>query len=105
MSGAYDSLAFSSAFDIGTLTTVALDGSITPAGSLKGRSPSWLHIPDYLNWKGVWAATTYYDLDDVILHQDGDLTHAFVSKTNHNVGNTPTTAYQHWTRLVQEKWE
>ncbi len=91
---------------VGSIPTfvVGLSGSITPAGRLTGQDPAWLLIPDYLNWQGNWIATTSYERDDVTLYQDGDLIHAFVSKTGHNVGNIPTTAYQHWTRLVQEKW-
>ena len=94
----------------GALSRVAIyvqnvGGTLTLSGSLTANNPAWILIPDYLNWQGVWVTTTSYERDDLVLYQDGDLIHAFVSKTSHNVGNVPTTAYQHWTRLVQEKWE
>ncbi len=93
----------------GVLTTAAtfvklLSGEITPTGSLLISNPSWIYIPDNLNWIGVWDEDYLYSDRDVVLFQDGDNIHAFVSKTDHNVGNIPTTAYEHWTRLVQEDW-
>lgn len=84
-------MAFTGGFDAGFSFGFARDGA-------------WLLIPDYLNWIGVWSSTYAYSRDDVVIYQDGDLRHAFVSKTDHNIGNVPTTAYLYWTRLVQEKW-
>lgn len=84
--------------------TQSLSGGLTPNGTLEGRNPNWLLIPDYLNWRQTWNATISYNVDDVVLYQEDNLIHAFVSKTDHNVGNIPTTAYPHWTRLVQEKF-
>ncbi len=82
----------------------AFSGELSFAGRVQVTNPDWLYIPDYLNWMGTWSATVVYDDLDVVLYQDGDLIHVFVSKASHNVGNTPTTAYQWWTRLVQEQW-
>lgn len=82
----------------------AFSGELSFAGKVQAANPNWLYIPDYLNWMGTWDALVVYDDLDVVLHQDGDLIHAFVSKASHNVGNLPTTAYPWWTRLVQEQW-
>jgi len=65
---------------------------------------TWLLIPDYITWRGLWSATSSYEVDEAVLYQDGDLIHAFVSKTGHNIDHTPTTEYIHWTRLIQENW-
>jgi len=66
---------------------------------------TWLLIPDGVKWTGVWVSTRAYSTGDAVLYKTSDGSyHAFVSKTNHNAGNVPTTAYQHWTRLVQKEW-
>ncbi len=96
------SVAFGRAFE--PAIAVAVAGSLTPIGKLTKGNPDWLWIPDYLNWQGDWVVTGVYDDRDVVLYRDGDLIHAFVSKQNHNIGNTPTTAYAWWTRLIQENW-
>ena len=93
----------------GALNTVAIyvqsiNGVLTISGSLSVGNPDWLLIPDNLNWQGVWSITTSYDNRDVVLYQDGDQIHAFVSKQSHNIGYTPTVNHEWWTRLVQTEW-
>ena len=93
----------------GDLSTVliivqALAGTLSLAGGVVLNNPDWLLIPDDLNWQGAWSITTSYDDRDVVLYQDGDQIHAFVSKQSHNIGYNPVTSYQWWTRLVQTEW-
>ena len=84
---------------------MVIDAEMDFSGATSGQNPNWLLIPDYLNWMGEWNALTSYDDRDVVLYvtDDGEY-HGFVSKSNHNVGNIPTTSYQHWTRLIQGVW-
>ena len=74
------------------------------SGAISVQNPNWLLIPDGLNWQGVWNALTAYNELDVVLYTVGNEPHAFVSKTNHNIGNIPPDTYVNWTRLVQLIW-
>ena len=85
---------------------IALGGDLNLSGALSARNPLWLLIDKNLIWQGEWDATTYYDIDDVVLYKattDPEW-HVFISKITHNVGNNPDSSASAWRRLYQEKW-
>ena len=83
---------------------IEISSNMDFGGNLSAQSPDWLLIPDFLNWRGDWAAGLTYNELDVVLYMVGTAPHAFVSKTSHNIGNIPPDKYVNWTRLVQGKW-
>jgi len=86
---------------------IDVGGSITPAGGLTSiANPDWIPIDDRLRWMGLWNATYVYAVGDVVMYKtDEGRYHGWLSRTTHNVGNIPTTAYAHWARIIQAKWK
>ena len=96
-------LTFLGTVSPGRIFVRLLTGILSFVGVLSGGNPDWLEIHPWQTWKGEWDATVEYITHDVVLYQDGNNIHAFVSKTDHNTGNLPTDS-AHWTRLIQEGW-
>lgn len=96
-------LTFLGTVSPGRIFTRLLTGILSFVGVLSGGNPDWLEIHPWQTWKGEWDAAVEYITHDVVLYQDGNNIHAFVSKTDHNTGNLPTDS-AHWTRLIQEGW-
>jgi len=97
---------------VGSLTPVAtwvisIGGSMTPSGGITSiNNPDWIPIDDRLRWMGEWIATYVYTVGDVVMYKTAEGNyHGWLSRTTHNVGNIPTTAYAHWARIVQAKWK
>jgi len=65
---------------------------------------AWVYIPDGILWLGEWSSHITYDVGEAVTYNDGALLHGFVSRTTHNVGNIPSTAYSSWARIVQPRW-
>jgi hypothetical protein len=85
---------------------LTLSGSMTPSGGISLSNPDWIPIDDRLNWMGEWNATYVYTVGDVVMYKtDEGRYHGWLSRTTHNVGNIPTTAYAHWARIIQAKWK
>ncbi len=85
--------------------TELITGQMDFAGSLSAQNPKWLLLDKSLNWIGEWDESYSYNINDTILYKidDGNEWHIFVSKTNHNVGNVPTTSAAYWRRYYQEQ--
>jgi len=92
---------------MGATYHLALSGSVTISGGLTSiANPDWTAIDDRLRWMGEWSATWVYDVGDVVMYKTAEgRYHGWLSRTNHNIGNIPTTAYAHWARIVQAKWK
>ena len=86
--------------------SVTLTSTMYFSGSIAAQNPNWLLLDDTLRWMGEWADTHSYDIDDVVIHKSTDAAewHVFISKTGHNVGNTPTSSATNWRRLYQEQF-
>ena len=110
-------LTFTGTLAKSTIFVRILDGILSFVGTLTGNNPDWLEIHPWQNWRGEWDATTDYLPGDVVLYQDGNYVHAFMSKledatgsgsgsgtsSGHNIGHLPTDS-TYWTRVIQEGW-
>jgi hypothetical protein len=85
------------------LISTTVGGNISFNGNLAGTNPDWLLIPDYLNWRGVWAAGTTYAIGDAVLFTEGDRPFAYESRVGSNLAHTPG-ADASWYRIQQEPW-
>ncbi len=85
--------------------TELITGQMDFAGRLSAQNPEWLLLDKSLNWIGEWDEVYSYNINDTVLYKisDGNEWHIFVSKTNHNVGNVPTTSAAYWRRYYQEQ--
>ena len=85
--------------------TETITGQMDFAGRLSAQNPKWLLLDKSLNWIGEWDESYSYNINDTVLYKidDGNEWHIFVSKTNHNVGNVPTTSAAYWRRYYQEQ--
>jgi len=84
---------------------MGVGGTLDLSGALTKRNPNWLLLDDTLTWMGEWDANYSYNVDDTVLYKTAGAAewHVFVSKTGHNVSNTPTTSAANWRRLYQEQ--